>query len=283
MPELPEVETIKKGLDKHLKGHTIQDVLIYDPLRVTGSTENIIGSTVIGVQRRGKGLLIKLDNTYVIAVHVKMTGQLIYQGDKTKEIMLSQKVKKLPNTHTRVLFTLDGNASLFYNDIRRFGWLHILPHDKIKSIPFFRSLGPEPFGEGTNRLSIEYFSSLVRNSTSPIKTILLDQHKIGGIGNIYANDALYEAKIDPRRLGNSLTKEELKTLFEALHSLLLFSIKQGGASDTNFVNALGQDGTYQEYFKVYGRKDMRCKNCRDTIKRIVLAGRATFICLTCQK
>ena len=283
MPELPEVETIKKGLNRYLKGHTIQDVLIYDPLRVTGSSENILGSTIVGVQRRGKGLVIKLNNDYVIAVHVKMTGQLIYRGERTKEIILSQKVKKLPNTYTRVIFTLDGNASLFYNDIRRFGWIQILPYHTIKSIPFFRSLGPEPFGEGENRLSFAYFSSIVKSSMSPIKTLLLDQHKIGGIGNIYANDALYEAKIDPRRFSTSLTNEEIKTLYEVIHSLLLFSIEKGGASDTNFVNALGQDGMYQDYFKVYGKKDTQCKNCGDIIKRVVVAGRATFICLTCQK
>ena len=283
MPELPEVETIKRGLQTYLVGHTVLDIQILDALRFTGSAEQIVGSKVVEVKRRGKGLIIEFENGYSLAIHVKMTGQLIYQGKKTHGITLSHKVKSLPNNHTRVIFHLDHNAHLYYNDVRRFGWMKIVPTASINTILFFQTLGPEPFGELDTVLTLAYFFTLLQKSTSPIKSVLLDQHKIGGIGNIYANDALYEAKIDPRRPANRLSEAEAELLFTAIHDVMAFSIEHGAASDTNYVDALGQDGRYQNHFKVYGRAGDICDRCGTIIKRIVIGGRGTFICTKCQR
>jgi formamidopyrimidine-DNA glycosylase len=283
MPELPEVETIKRGLQTYLVGHSILDVQILDPLRFTGNVDNIINTPITSVQRRGKGLLIHLDNGYSLAIHVKMTGQLIYRGKKTEKITLSNKIKTLPNPYTRAVFHLDNGAHLYYNDVRRFGWIKVIPTEAVFTIPFFKSLGPEPFGELDNNLTIEYFTSILGKNRIPIKSLLLDQQKIAGVGNIYANDALYVAKIDPRRASNSLSKRETLLLFNAIHDVVEFSINHGAASDTNYVDALGQDGRYQDHFKVYGRAGKKCDRCNGIIERIVISGRGTFICPICQK
>ncbi len=279
MPELPEVEIIKRGLQKYLIGHTIQGVQILDPLRISGSEKQIVGNIIIDIRRRGKGLLIDFDNNFSLAIHVKMTGQLIYRGEKTKDKKLSSKVKTLPNNYTRIIFYLDQNAQLYYNDIRRFGWMKVLPTDDLQTISFFHTLGPEPFTD----LTVEYLKKITAHAKAPIKTLLLDQHKIGGIGNIYANDALYEAKIDPRRAANTLTAEEIARLFSAIHKIMAFSLEQGAASDTNYVNALGQDGQYQDYFLVYGRAGEKCMRCGNSIQRIIVGGRGTFVCTVCQR
>jgi formamidopyrimidine-DNA glycosylase len=212
-----------------------------------------------------------------------MTGQLIYQGKKTNKLSLSNKIKTLPNPYTRVVFHLDEDSHLYYNDVRRFGWIKVIPTESVLTIPFFKSLGPEPFGELDNTLTIEYFIALLSKYGTPIKSLLLDQQKIAGVGNIYANDALYVAKIDPRRSSNSLTNEESLLLFNAIHEVMEFSINHGAASDTNYVDALGQDGRYQDHFKVYGRVGDQCDRCGSIIERIVIAGRGTFICPECQK
>lgn len=283
MPELPEVETIKRGLQQYLIGHKILDIQILDPLRFAGSAEDIIGQQVMDVKRRGKGLIIEFDNNYSLAIHVKMTGQLIYQGEKTNSIELSPKVKSLPNAHTRVVFHLDQDAHLYYNDVRRFGWMKVLPTESVNTIPFFQTLGPEPFGEDDNVLTKEYFKKILSKNKTAIKTLLLDQHNIGGIGNIYANDALYEAQIDPRRPANSLSSDEKDRLFKSIHDVMAFSIEHGAASDTNYVDALGQDGRYQDHFRIYGRTGESCKRCGTIIERIVVGGRGTFVCSVCQK
>lgn len=279
MPELPEVETIKRGLSTHLIGHKVQDIQILDPLRFSGPVEQIIGSTVTDIRRRGKGLIINFNNGYSLAIHVKMTGQLIYRGEKTKNLILSPKVKNLPNSHTRVIFHLDQGAHLYYNDVRRFGWLKVIPSGSIETIPFFKSLGPEPF----ETLTLEYFCSTLQKNKKPVKSVIMDQQKIAGIGNIYANDALYKARIYPGRPANSLSEQELEALFRSIHEVLQFSIEHGAASNTNYVNALGQDGRYQNHFLVYGCTGELCGRCGGTIKRVVVGGRGTFVCKECQK
>jgi formamidopyrimidine-DNA glycosylase len=279
MPELPEVETIKRGLTTHLIGHTIQDIQILDPRRFTGDKSQLIGRRVERIQRRGKGLVIHFDRGISLAIHVKMTGQLIYRSSKTKHILVSPKVGTLPSSYSRVVFHLDQNAHLYYNDVRRFGWLKVINTSDLLTIPFFAMLGPEPFDDFTR----EYFSKLVSSEKRVIKTVLLDQSKIAGIGNIYANDSLYLARIDPRRTARTLTTLEIQTLYDAVHEVLKFSIEHGAASDTNYVDALGQDGRYQNHFKVYGRAGETCDRCGEIIVRIVVGGRGTFICSKCQK
>lgn len=279
MPELPEVETIKRGLGEYLVGHTIEGVEVFDPPRFEGTAAQTIGKKISSVRRRGKALIIDLSGGLSLVVHLKMTGQIVYVGQKTKHLAPSKKVGSLPSKYTRVIFILDKQARLFFNDIRKFGWIKLISTNSVSQLPFMASLGPEPIDE----LTLSEFVTLLSRSTQPIKTLLLDQHKIAGIGNIYANDALYLAGIDPRKQASSLSKTEVKRLFESVREILLFSIEHGAASDATYVNALGQDGRYQEHFQVYRRAGEVCDRCGGTIQRIALAGRGTFFCEGCQK
>ena len=282
MPELPEVETIRLGLQKHLVGQTIEKVDVRLKKMVTGDVAHIVGSKIVSVERFGKGLVISLDNDYAIAIHIRMTGQLIYR-DAVIEKSFHPSLKiggEIPNKFTHVIFTLKGkkDAMLYYNDIRQFGWMKIIKRGDLKTVPFFKELGPEHLKD----LTEELLSTIVHSAKGPIKPLLMDQKKIGGIGNIYANDALFQAKIDPRRKANSLTDVEIAHLFEAIEFVLKKSLSYGGASEVNFVNALGEDGGYQHHFLVYARENEPCLVCHTLIIKIRKAGRGTFYCPTCQ-
>lgn len=301
MPELPEVETIKLGLQRYLIGHKIIAVEVRLKKLVSGETKNIIGARIKDVKRFGKGLVIDLDNGFSIAAHIKLTGQFIYQGsDLPKHLFPSkEKVGSLPNKWTHIIFKLDPprlarssgeagpprlgeagkNSVLYYNDLRQFGWIKIIKPDEVQNLPFFKELGPEPF----NGLTFEIFQKIIQSSKSQIKILLMDQKKIGGVGNIYANDALFLAKIDPKRKATSLSTQETKKLFESIEKVLKKGLEEGGATELNYVNALGMEGRYQEYFLVYGREKEKCKNCGEVIKKIRLCGRGTYFCSSCQR
>ncbi len=279
MPELPEVETVKLGLQKYLKGHKFVDVEILSKGIFDGDPKDIIGSRVIEIKRFGKGLVIDLDNGKSLAIHIKLTGQVIYRDPKTAKVPVSpQKVKTLPNNATRIIFKLDRDAILYFNDLRKFAWIRVLPTEKVMEMPFFKNMGPEPFKD----LTYEKFEKIISNSKIVVKPLIMDQTRIGGIGNIYANDALFLAKIDPRRRANTLILPEIKKLYDAVLSVMEKSMKYGGASELNFVNVMGQEGEYQMHSLVYGKKGKPCSNCKNEIKKIFLGGRGTFFCPTCQ-
>lgn len=280
MPELPEVETVKLGLQKYLVGHMIESVEVRLHRILTGDISHLIDARVIGVERFGKGIVIVLDNGYCMAIHIKLTGQLIYQGEDTtgKEISKS-KVGTIPNKFTHVIFHLDHDAKLYYNDIRQFGWIKIIKREDLKTLSFFKELGPEPFGE----LTWDKFDEIVSKSKTKIKPLLMDQTKIGGIGNIYANDSLYLSKISPLRPANSLSLDEKKKLFGAIETVLKKGLENGGASELTYVNALGQEGSYQKHFQVYAQDGKKCRRCGTEIKKIVVAGRGTYYCPICQR
>lgn len=292
MPELPEVETIRLGLQQYLTGDTIEEIEVRLPKMVSGNTTLIRSGKVTGVRRFGKGLVIDLHNDYSIAIHIKMTGQLIYKGSKVPAgTRISEKVGgELPNNHTHVIFKLKSqnakveDAILFYNDIRQFGWLKIVKTAEVGDLPFFKELGPELFpSSGQRALTLDQFKIILSKAKGPIKPLLMDQKKIGGVGNIYANDALYVAKIDPKRKANSLSEKESEALFEALKKVLAKGLEVGGASEWQYVNALGVAGGYQNFFQVYGKQGKKCPRCGAVIKKIVMAGRGTFYCEGCQK
>src|SRR3989344_2390252 len=286
MPELPEVETIRWGLQKYLVGHRILSLEIKDKKLFEGEAGNVIGAEITGIRRFGKGLIIDLDNDYSIAVHVKLTGQLVFRDKKTKNLPITKPIAStLPNKFTRAIFYLDKDSFVYFNDVRRFAWMKILRTEEVKKLPFFKELGPEPPGAaaiGVQPLTLELFSKIINSSNSSIKVLLMDQKKIGGIGNIYANDALFDAGISPKRPAKSLSKEEIKTLYNSLIKVLKRGLKYHGASDMNFVDILGQAGEYQQHFLVYRRKGQRCKRCTGIIKKIKLAGRGTYYCTQCQ-
>ena len=283
MPELPEVETIRLGLSKYLVGRRILDVEIKLPRIFTGDAKNLIGAKVISVERYGKGLVIILDNGYCVAVHVKLTGQLIYNDlafVRNRNIHPSKdKVGTLPNKFTHIIFKLDKGAFLYYNDIRQFGWLKVIKSVDLKTLPFFKDLGPEPFKD----LTLEKFEQIIAKSTTPVKVVIMDQKRISGVGNIYANDALFLADIDPRRPAKQVAKTEAKKLYEAILEVLKKGLKYGGASELTFVNALGEEGEYQNHFLVYGKDKKPCSKDRTIIKKIFLGGRGTYFCPKHQK
>ena len=276
------------GLKKYLVGHKIEDVEVRVPKIFQGDVQNIIGAKVIGVKRIGKGLIIELDNDYVLTVHLKMTGQLVFQDKTTSGSVLSKKVggDTLPSKYSHVIFSLDRGAKLYYNDLRRFGWIKVVKKDELKNVPFFKEMGPEPkVGDDLagKELTPEYFKNTIQKSNLPVKLILMDQKRIGGIGNIYANDALFLAGIDPKRKGKSLSDKEAQKLFKAVHEVVKKSLNLGGSSDENYVNVLGQEGNYQNHTLVYGKKGEKCSICGATIEKIQLGGRGTYFCPKHQK
>lgn len=279
MPELPEVETIRRGLEHYLVGHKILDVEIKVPKLFEGNPREIIGSKVTKVRRFGKGLVIDLSNGYSLAIHIKLTGQLIYRDEKTKDIEVSkQKVGTVPSKFTHVIFTLDRGAHLYYNDLRRFGWIKVVRTNEVQDLPFFKSMGPEPFKD----LTLEYFKKVLMNSSLAVKPLIMDQKRIGGIGNIYANDALYLSKINPKRSAKTLSSPEIKSLFDSIHKVMEKGMKYGGSSELTYVNVLGQEGEYQRHTLVYGRQGDICERCGGLIKKYFLGGRGTYWCERCQ-
>ena len=275
MPELPEVETIKLQLEKYILGSVIEKVEVKNK-KYEIDTDNILEQKITGIRRFAKQLAIDLDNNYSIMIHVKMTGQLIYRGSKLKLNNLSKKViGGLDGKHTHLIFHLN-DGDLYYNDVRQFGWIKVVKSESSTENNF----APEPLKD----LTLEYFQKLLSKSKRNIKVMLMDQTKIGGVGNIYANDALYLSKISPKRSSNTLTLDEQKKLYDAIHTVLKAGLKYGGASELAFVTPDGNEGEYQNHSLVYGHTGEICKNCKTTkIEKFFLGGRGTYWCSVCQK
>jgi formamidopyrimidine-DNA glycosylase len=282
MPELPEVEAIKLQLGKFLKGHKIVSVDARNPKTLAGDPKDIIGGKVIGTRRFGKVSVIDLDNKYSILTHVKLTGQYIYRGpnlQKPKE--LSKKVTGgVPGPHTLVIFNLDKRGVLYYNDVRQFGWIRIVKTSEVETEPFIKKLGPEPF----KGLTPEKFKEILSKTSRPVKIVLMDQEKMGGVGNIYATDALWLAKVNPKTPAIELGEEKIKELYEAILSVLKEGIKWGGASELAFVTPDGTEGQYQGHTLAYGHNGEPCERCHKAIfEKYFLGGRGTYVCPVCQK
>ena len=299
MPELPEVETLKLGLQKYVVGKTITDVNVIDSTLLTGDVKDIIGAKVIDAKRYAKGIVLVLSNGNVAAFHIKLTGQLIFRDKSNKDIeVLKPSPSLVPNKFTRVVIELSdspirqaqgGNKEisfLYFQEVRGFAWMKILPLKDLKELPFFKTLGPEPIpspGSDTPLLTYKLFESIVIKSNLPIKSLLMEQKKIGGIGNIYANDACFDAEIDPRRKSKTLSKKEIKTLFASILKVLEKGIRYRGSSELNFVDILGQKGEYQNHFLIYGRKNKPCRReDGGVVEKVYLGGRGTFYCTKCQ-
>lgn len=282
MPELPEVETLKLGLQKYAVGHSIDNVEIKVSKIFQGDQKEIIGAKIIDVKRVGKGIIIELNNSFDLVVHLKMTGQLIYTGKETKGVKVSAKaVGEVPSKYTHVIFTLDGGAMLYFNDLRRFGYIKVIKKAEVKNMPFFKDMGPEPFRSpdfGQQALALKDFETILSKSGLPVKVLLMDQKKIGGIGNIYANEALFLANILPTRRAKDVTKSEAELLFKTIYQVIDKGLKYGGASDEDFVNVLGQDGEYQQHFLAYGQDGKKCTICGGVLEKIQLGGRGTYFC-----
>ncbi len=282
MPELPEVETIKLGLQKYFVGHKIEDVEIKTPKIFTGSPRGVVGAKVKEIRRFAKVLSIDLSNGSSLVIHIKLTGQLIYRGPNlAKTPGLSNKVVGgVPGKHTHVIFKLDRGGFLYYNDVRRFGWIKVIKTSDVEKSGFIGKLGPEPFKD----LTLEKFQTILSKSSRPIKVVLMDQEKIGGVGNIYANDALWLAKINPKKESKKLGNEEVKNLYDAIHKVLKEGIKYGGSSELAYVTPDGKEGEYQNHTLAYGHDGEPCNRCHKAkFQKFFLSGRGTYICPVCQK
>ncbi len=311
MPELPEVESIRVQLERFLVGHTIVNF----ELRITKygvwDRTKLIGAKITSVRRFGKVLVMDLSNGYSIVTHVKMTGQFIYRNkQKTENKKLSPKVvggvPGLPaeayvnperlkegvakaGKHTHVIFHLDDppshkategqGAVLYFNDYRRFGWMELTQSSKVKTQNFIKKLGKEFLRD----LREKDFSEILSKSKKPIKILLMDQTKMAGVGNIYANDALWLAGINPKEKAIELSSDRVIKLFKAIETVLKEGIKKGGASEQAFVTPDGSEGHYQDFTLVYGREGEPCNRCKTPIVKIKLGGRGTYMCPNCQK
>lgn len=271
MPELPEVETIKLQLTKLLVGHLIEKIEVNAPKIFPKGQDKLIGGKVRGVRRFGKVLVVDLNNGYSFLIHLKLTGQVVYSNSR---------LPNAPNKFTHVIFSLSGGAKLFFNDSRKFGWIRVEKTGEVENESFVKKLGPEPLKD----LTREKFIQIVSSSSRPIKILLMDQEKIAGVGNIYANDALWLAAIDPRLPANNLQPEKEKKLYDAVITVLKNGIKYEGASDQWYLTAEGKKGSYQEHFLAYGRQGEPCERCHKAIfKKFFLGGRGTYVCPVCQK
>jgi len=284
MPELPEIETVKLQLSRVLPGKIIEKIDILKPKSFIGDVKMVEGKKVIKIERKAKLLLLDIDATHAIAIHFKMTGQLIYikgkerlaGGHPTKDFL-----GNLPSSHTRVVFHLSDGGTLYFNDQRIFGWVMVGDKFSIYNLQFIKNLGPEPF-----EINKEKFAEIFKNLKKPIKIALMDQEKISGVGNIYANDALWEAEINPKTPGNKLSQKQLENLFEKIKLVLNEGIKYGGAtaSDAKYIDLHGMGGHYQEHFRVYDRKGEKClRGDGGIIEKFAMGGRGTYFCGKCQK
>jgi len=282
MPELPEVESIKKQLEKFLVGHKIESVKVINRKIFPDDEKKVIGAKFEKFRRFGKVTVMDLNNKLSLMAHVKMTGQFIYRGSNLVDPKpISKKVTGgVPGPHTHLIFNLDKGATLYYNDLRRFGWIRIVPTEEVTKTGLVGKMGPEPFAG----LDLEKFIAAISKTKRPIKVVLMDQEKIGGVGNIYANDALFCAKILPSKQSSSLSSEEQKRLYECIHEVLKEGIKYGGSSENSFVTPDGTEGEYQRHTLVYGKDGQICSHCKETkIIKTMLGGRGTYFCPSCQK
>lgn len=282
MPELPEVESIRKQLDKFLKNHTIQSIEVKNHKIFQGDEKQLFGVKFIKARRFGKVTVLDFDNNKSLMIHVKMTGQLIYRGPNlSSPPPLSPKVTGgIPGSHTHAIFDLDKGGALFYNDFRRFGWLKIVDTKEVETTGLVGKMGPEPFAG----LTLEKFVQIISKTKRAIKVVLMDQERIGGVGNIYANDALFLSKINPKKAANSLDEKETDHLYKAIHKVLEKGMEYGGSSENSFVTPDGGEGEYQMHTLVYGKQGTVCTHCKKSkIKKIMLGGRGTYFCPNCQK
>jgi formamidopyrimidine-DNA glycosylase len=287
MPELPEVETIRLGLAKLLPGLVIADVR-HDwpksfPNAPADAARFMVGAKIKHVHRRAKVLLIELSSNYSLVIHLKMTGQLVFVGKERFGAGHPNQdlVGELPAKATRVTIDFKNGSQLFFNDQRKFGWMRLLPTIEVPEIDFFKKVGPEPLEDDFT--AHQFIDRVMRRKNTNIKAAILDQTVIAGIGNIYADEGLWGAKIHPATIVSQVPKAKLVALYSSLRAVLKLSIEKGGSSDRNYVDAKGQRGSYLAFANVFRKDGQPCPRCGTTIEKIRVAGRGTHYCPHCQK
>ncbi|MEO1191734.1 MAG: bifunctional DNA-formamidopyrimidine glycosylase/DNA-(apurinic or apyrimidinic site) lyase [Pseudomonadota bacterium] len=277
MPELPEVETVMRGLSLRLEGRRLVEAQVRVPaLRwplPEGLADNLTGRRVERLERRGKYILGHLDNRQILLAHLGMSGRML---------LLPRGDNRPLDKHDHIVLRTDEGWELRFNDARRFGMLDLFPAAERAEHRLLRGLGPEPLGP---EFDGAYLAQVLAGKITPIKAALLDQRLIAGLGNIYVSEALFEARISPRRLARSIGPGRAETLAQAVRSVLTRAIAAGGSSLRDYVQSDGELGYFQHQWKVYGREGDACRlsSCPGTIKRLVQSGRSTFYCPRCQR
>ncbi len=286
MPELPEVETVRRGLEKLIVGQKILTVNVLNEKSFQAASSDaeqfMIGANIVAIRRRAKVLMIDLSTDYSLVIHLKMTGQVVVRGADNWAAGHPNNsfVAELPDRSTRVWFEL-SNSKLFFNDQRKFGWVKLLPTAQIEDLAFIKKLGPEPLiGNPQN----EFLERVRRRNNTTIKAAILDQSVIAGIGNIYADEALWLAKVHPATRVKDLSDQQLTQVLQSAISVMTKSIESGGSTMKNYIKADGSKGNYLEKFaNVFRREGQPCPRCGTTIEKIRVAGRGTHICPHCQR
>ena len=286
MPELPEVETVRRGLQELIVGRIVATEQ-HDTDRGFPNTEAdvklfLIGASITAVRRRAKVLMIDLSTDYTLVIHLKMTGQLVFRGEKAFGAghPNDSLIGSLPDRSTRVTLEFADGACLYFNDQRKFGWMRLLPSAEVMNLPFMQKVGPEPL---ESDFTAQQFSDrFTRRARTSIKAALLDQSVVAGVGNIYADESLWGARIHPKRLVGSITAAEFESLYDEVRAVMNLSIEKGGSTDRNYVNAEGGRGSYMDFARVFRREGQACSRCGAEIIKFKAAGRGTHICPVCQ-
>lgn len=304
MPELPEVETIRRGLSKTIVGKKIAGVDVRlpkivslgpkvvsnirktSPGKVKTFKKLLLGQTILDVGRRAKMLMIDLSGPLSILIHLKMTGQLVFAKKNEKKIMKIMNIPNarqelLPHKYTHVIFRFSDGSRLYYNDMRQFGYLRVVTDEELPHVRELSEYGPEP---SDKEFTVDYFVS--RAQARPklaVKQFLMDPKVVAGIGNIYSDEVLYWAKIRPARPLRSLDRADFKAIIKSIPKVLEKAIRAGGSSVGDFFQVDGSEGTYGREHMVYGRYGEYCKVCGEQIKSVKLGGRTGSYCPHCQK
>jgi formamidopyrimidine-DNA glycosylase len=270
MPELPEVETIRRQLDKGLKGKTVSEVYIFQTGREFPRGEEFVkravGRRLLGVDRRAKILVFQFESGEAILGHLKMTGKFLFVEEEYE-----------PTKHDRILFVFTDETRVMWSDVRKFGYVKFVTAEEKKAE--LSKYGPEPLDTSIDELA----ERLLTPKTRKVKSALLDQETIAGIGNIYADEALHRARIQPMRKLSSLSADDRKRLATEIVKVLTESVKRQGTSSDDYRDTKGKRGGFQGSLQVYGRTNKPCKTCETPITKIVLGGRGTHYCVNCQK
>lgn len=273
MPELPEVETIRRGLEAKVIGQKIATVRVWRPNQLTNITPSQLcnqlqGDTIERLVRRGKYLLFFFIRNQALVIHLRMTGQLLYYPEEIEG-----------DCYTRLVLTFESSAQLHLRDVRALARITLLKADEVPRWDPFVQLGPEPFSDA---FTVEALQNSLSKRRTAIKNVLLSQKAVAGLGNIYADEALFRAQINPLRPANSLILAEVSRLQTAIRQVLMDGIRYGGTSIRDYVNSAGTPGSNQEHLQVYGRKGQKCHCCGTRLEGCRLGGRSTVYCPLCQ-
>ena len=274
MPELPEVETIRRSLEAKALGQVIRKVTVIHEKTIRKPHPDVFvsclqGQEITGFNRLGKYLMMEIGCSKVLVIHLRMTGRLIYTESS------------IPVTkHTRIIFYLDHGQELHFQDIRKFGTMHLLRRQELQSFPPFRALGYDALDP---RLSLDIFINMLKGRRGQVKGLLLNQSFIAGIGNIYANEILWKAGIHPQRTANSLDIEEQQKLYQAIRDVLKSAVSHRGTTLRDYVDGDGKHGEFQNLLRVHSREGKPCPLCGNSIARIKQGGRSSYYCPICQK